>query len=514
MAASLENIDDYDIIDPNVWPFTAPRKERKQAQHGGQRKGAGRRPAVSTMRGYLRQLDPNMGHDDWVRVGMALKNEGYDFSLWDKWSKGGDTYDEEVCRTKWESFKDGELKVGTIIYMAEEAAEARIEAGEMPRWVNVTQKGEPRNNSQANTVACLDVMGETFSYNEFTGEEFMGKKPIDDALASQIRHHIESKYDHVPTKDALYGAIELKCRQNTFHPVKDWMKDCHANWDGVKRLHHLGHYYFGTEDTPLQNQIAKLILMGMVARVWYPGAKFDYMPIVQSPEQGRGKSKALAILGGDWYSEGLPLDAFDLSKVLIERTAGSMIVECPDIGGMRAADIEKVKGVISATSDAARPAYGRKNVKRNRTFIVVGTANPVEILKDTQNRRFPILAVKRPIDHAALERDRQHLFGECMAELQHYVADGKAHITLPEALWDEAERHSKDYRVISYFEEWFMDWMVNNPDVVKFTSGQLKLDMNTAEIKMPHRQEWGRVLRTHGWEPNTGRQRGWVRTQG
>ena len=82
---------------------------------------------------------------------------------------------------------------------------------------------------------------------------------------------------------------------------------------------------------------------------------------------------------------------------------------------MRGADIEKVKGVISQTSDNARPAYGRKTIMRQRSFIVVGTTNPTEFLKDTENRRFIILDIKGSIRHDLPERDRDQLFGEAMA---------------------------------------------------------------------------------------------------
>lgn len=55
-------------------------------------------------------LDPDMGRDDWIRVGMALhhESEGDDtgFDLWDEWSSGGASYPgSEGLQTQWDSFR-------------------------------------------------------------------------------------------------------------------------------------------------------------------------------------------------------------------------------------------------------------------------------------------------------------------------------------------------------------------------------------------------------------------------
>jgi RecA-family ATPase len=57
----------------------------------------------------LQQLDPDMGREDWIRVGMALHHEysGEEegFELWNEWSSYGSKYpDEEGMRVQWDSF--------------------------------------------------------------------------------------------------------------------------------------------------------------------------------------------------------------------------------------------------------------------------------------------------------------------------------------------------------------------------------------------------------------------------
>jgi RecA/RadA recombinase len=75
---------------------------------------AGREPRLGLtperMTELVNSLDPNMGRQDWIRVGMALHHEcdGDDtgFEIWDDWSRDGHTYvSTEALRDQWESFE-------------------------------------------------------------------------------------------------------------------------------------------------------------------------------------------------------------------------------------------------------------------------------------------------------------------------------------------------------------------------------------------------------------------------
>ena len=54
----------------------------------------------------------DLTHDEWVRVGMALKAEGYDLSVWDEWSSR-DTrrYHPGECARRWNSFRGSDSPV-------------------------------------------------------------------------------------------------------------------------------------------------------------------------------------------------------------------------------------------------------------------------------------------------------------------------------------------------------------------------------------------------------------------
>jgi len=56
----------------------------------------------------LPHLDPDMEHDEWVKVGMALHHQGAGDHDWltayENWSARGSKWAEGVCETKWKSF--------------------------------------------------------------------------------------------------------------------------------------------------------------------------------------------------------------------------------------------------------------------------------------------------------------------------------------------------------------------------------------------------------------------------
>ena len=53
---------------------------------------------------YLNCAD--LDHTGWIAVGMALKTEGYDVSVWDEWSaKDTDRYHPGECARRWNSFR-------------------------------------------------------------------------------------------------------------------------------------------------------------------------------------------------------------------------------------------------------------------------------------------------------------------------------------------------------------------------------------------------------------------------
>ena len=61
-------------------------------------------------------------YDEWLRIGIALKHEGYDCATWDSWSKDDKRYHPGECERKWASFRESENPVtaATIVQIAKD----------------------------------------------------------------------------------------------------------------------------------------------------------------------------------------------------------------------------------------------------------------------------------------------------------------------------------------------------------------------------------------------------------
>jgi RecA/RadA recombinase len=93
---------------------------------------------IELMEELLGKLDPDMGREDWIRVGLALHHEccGDDtgFELWDEWSSGGAKYPgTHGLRKDWESFdrrsgqRRKQVTMRTVIDMAKKAGLGNLE---------------------------------------------------------------------------------------------------------------------------------------------------------------------------------------------------------------------------------------------------------------------------------------------------------------------------------------------------------------------------------------------------
>lgn len=75
---------------------------------------------INTVREALSQINPSiLEYDEWLAVGMVLKDTGGNFSEWDLWSKRDPKrYKESEMQNKWRSFKRSgmhKVGVGTIV---------------------------------------------------------------------------------------------------------------------------------------------------------------------------------------------------------------------------------------------------------------------------------------------------------------------------------------------------------------------------------------------------------------
>jgi hypothetical protein len=429
--------------------------------------------------GPLWSIRPD-NYGDWLRVGMALHADtsgGSDaLALWDQWSAGSDKWSLGVCADKWPSFgaRSG-VNGGTIFYMAaergwtkptrpgsgpppgqrkserpdhgptdeatENSQEQPSEVG-MPDWPEIGKGNSPRGRSQPNILVFLQWRGIKLAHNAFTMRELAtvdGKeREVDDDLLRSLWLEADRLGLSAPEKFFVSVVLDL-AHKHSFHPVRQYLEG--VFWDGKPRLDRWLVTYAGAADTPLVRAFGSKHLLAAVLRVLQPGAKHDAMLVLEGP-QGIGKSSLIrALAGDDWFSDALTVG--EESRKVIELTSGVWLGEIAELKGLGNREAEQVKAMLSRQSDRARLAYGRMMTDRQRQFVLFGSVNDSQYLRDlTGNRRFwPVRCGK--IDEAALRRDRDQIW----AEAAHRQAQDER-IELPPDLW-AAAAIEQDQRVLT-----------------------------------------------------------------
>jgi hypothetical protein len=188
-------------------------------------------------------------------------------------------------------------------------------------------------------------------------------------------------------------------------------------WDGMPRLDTWLSTFMGTKDTEYTRAVGRKWLISAVARGMDPGCQVDHMLIFEGG-QGIGKSRALRILGGDFYSEfSANLKSMNAQRDMVAVIMGKLIVEMSELATIRRAEMESLKAMLTTTKDDTRLAYERDAKTYPRTCVFAGTTNEVGqsyIADITGARRFwPVLCGEcGKVDTEALKDNVDQLWAE------------------------------------------------------------------------------------------------------
>lgn len=235
-------------------------------------------------------------------------------------------------------------------------------------------------------------------------------RPFSDADASQVQEWLQRAGLPKIGRETVHQAIHLRAQERAFHPVRNYLNG--LAWHGVKRLDGWLARYMRAEPSPYTSSIGRMFLIAAVARILDPGCKADYVLVLEG-EQGVGKSRACATLGGDWFSDSLPDVTRD--KDAAQHLRGKWIVEISELSALNRVEAEALKSFISRPVERYRPPFGREEVVEPRQSVFIGTTNRSTYLgDDTGGRRFWPVRVAQ-VDVAALAADRDQLFAEAVA---------------------------------------------------------------------------------------------------
>jgi putative DNA primase/helicase len=210
-----------------------------------------------------------------------------------------------------------------------------------------------------------------------------GTRFLTDRDDHNIEHYLEKVYQISATK--LEKALSVVYEKHLYHPVRTYLEK--LDWDGEERVDSILIDYMGAEDNEYIRGVIRKTLVAAVARVFEPGVKFDHV-LTLVGEEGKRKSSLLKKLGRQWFTDTFNLHMLQ-GKEGYEQIRGVWFIEISELSGMARAEVERVKGFISAQEDRYRQAYGRKVENFPRQCVFFGTTNKTDFLKgQTGNRRF------------------------------------------------------------------------------------------------------------------------------
>ena len=410
--------------------------------------------------GALQAVSPDLGYNDWISIGWALKSAfgEFGFGLWDAWSARGAKYQGGAdLQGHWRSFtadKTPDEAVAVIFKRAMEAGwKPPRQARQNPPRANVPAaaghggsavppldgdselvpdddvlhlirgKGNRPEDCRENVLYCLrhdpELRG-LVRLNQFT-ELIEKSRPApwggegewdeqDDLMLGEYLARAHRLI--VKGKGTLRDGVAMVARELKYNPVVDTVRS--EQWDGVRRNAFWLADVVGVEQSPYTALVGTLFIKGMVARALWPGCKFDYMLILKG-EQGAKKSTVFATLAYPWFTDN-SIRMGDKDSLMALQSI--WIAESSELESMNKADANATKQFLSSSEDLFRPPYGARMVKRPRHAVFGGTTNADTFLRDvTGDRRFwPVEVGEIQID--LLKAMRLQLFAEALHDLQ------------------------------------------------------------------------------------------------
>ena len=263
----------------------------------------------------------------------------------------------------------------------------------------LNDKGGIKSNSPNNVLLSFkadDQLSIYLKHNEFSqeheltkdiriGNTFFKKGELPSNFDSVVKVYFESVLGVAFSNQAMLDGMETFFSERSYNPVMEYMERAASNWDGRKRINQMLQVYLGAEDTDLVSKIAEMWLVGAVAKVYEPYAKFDYVLDLVGG-QGVGKTSLLQKLGGEWYTDAVTDFA---NKDNYDIMLKALIVNDDEMVASNRMSFAETKAFISKTSLRFRKPYMKRTEEFAKNFVLARTTNQKEYLKDkTGERRF------------------------------------------------------------------------------------------------------------------------------
>ena len=185
---------------------------------------------MSNVLSALQHIDvAAVSYQEWVNVGMALKAEGFDWTVWDDWSRNDPRYHPGECQRKWATFRGSATPItgGSIVQMAKDYGWTPCSEGAALDW-NDTIMDDGDSFNQYTAPDTWNPAQELITYLEtlFDKDDFVGY------VTNDVWQDNEGRW--VPAKGVFNRTAGELIASLRKHPndvgatIGDWKKDVGA----------------------------------------------------------------------------------------------------------------------------------------------------------------------------------------------------------------------------------------------------------------------------------------------
>lgn len=258
-------------------------------------------------------------------------------------------------------------------------------------------------------------------------------RAVTDGDVAMLTVHFQRTYGIAKMSTTkVRSGLDHYLQRNRRNSAQEWLRG--LTWDGVERLPTVLSKGWGVPQDAYHEAVGRCWFMGMTNRVLEPGCHYDNFPLFEGGE-GIGKSTALRVVGGDWFTE---CHESVLTKDFLQIMPGQMLLEIGELNSFRKADIGRINGIISNRVDTYRESYGRIATSRPRQCSFAGTTNRNDWnMSDTGFRRAWRILVEK-VDLYYLRENREQLFAEAVARLDNQEVYHDVPQDLAKRLQDDA----------------------------------------------------------------------------
>ena len=366
-----------------------------------------------------------------------------------------------------------------------------------------------------------------FLFDEFSNrvicqDNSNGVRMWNDGDDSNLRCGIENKYG-LYNQQKYYDAFNVVARGKSFHPIKELIEA--EDWDKQPRIDRFLIDILKCEDNNYHREVSRMIFYGGIHRLYQPGCKFDYMPILIG-RQGCGKSTVVKwlALNDAYYGDISSIEGKDA----LENIQGVWMCELSELLAMvKTKDIEAMKSFITRTTDRFRESYGRRTKEYPRSCVFIGTTNDYQFLSDkTGNRRY--LPVELNIKIGELYRQEKYIRNyilQCWREARYLYMIDETYLTIPTRYYKEVleaqnnavEDDPKTGMIMDFLDNKKIGDRVCNIEIFTNCLNGLKKNFDRLQQKeisrlMASLPDWERSKSTHRFE-DYGTQKYWEKIE-